>query len=201
MHQKKNRPFALRRLVLTVSLLLLCIILAVGITWARYRAEEDSFLQYTTRDPGAVSLWAGYNELTGTLTAGEIPWTFSNGTGTAQFYISNGTSEADYSDEDLSAAIRLLVSLNAADAQVELSVSDGSSTATWGGTPVEIQEGTPLFTSFGGGTAYVFQNENGSELDWNLEGGALSVLSVQIEVSNLEQLDGAALLQVQVVGK
>lgn len=201
MHQNKNKLFTLRRLMLTASLLLLCVILAVGAAWARYRTEEDSFLQYTTRDPGGVSLWAGYNEFTGTLTAGDIPWTFSNGTGTAQFYLSNGTSETDYSEEDLRAGVRLLVSLNAADAQAELSVSDGDSTATWSGTPVEIQEGTPLFTSFGAGTVYVFQDEAGSELEWELQGGALSVLSLQIDISNLEQLDGAALLQVQVVGK
>lgn len=200
MYQKKNTQFA-RRLMLTVSLLLMCIILMVGVTWARYQAKKNSYLSYNTREPAAISLWSGYDEATGTLTEGNVTWTLSNGVGTAHFYISNGTSTMEYSDEDVSATIRLLASQRATNAQVVMYVSDGSSTTTWPATPVQIKEGTPLYDTFGGGNAYVFLEEDGSELSWKLEGGTLSVLSVQIDVRNLEQIDDAALLQLQVVGK
>ncbi len=199
MYQKKNTQFALRRLMLAVSLLLICVILVVGVTWARYQTEKNSYLEYKTRNPGAVSLCTAYNE-DGTLTEGNVTWTWSEGVGTAHFYISNGTSTTEYSNEDVSATIRLLGSLSATNATVEMTVSDGSSTTTWlSATPVQIKEGTPLYSTFGNGNTYVFLNEDGSELSWNLEGGTLSVLSVDIYV-DLGQIQDAALLQLQVVG-
>ena len=201
MHQRKKKQSALPKLMFTAGLLLMCMILMVGLTWARYQEEEINSLQYGVREPASVSLWSDYDEVTGTLTEGECSWTFSDGMGTLRFYISNNTAETDYSDEDVSVSIRLLGTLSITDAQVYLSVSDGSSTTTWAATPVQIKEGTPLFDTFGGGNAYVFQDENGSELCWTLKGGSLSVLSVQIDVLNLEQIKDAALLQLQVVGK
>jgi hypothetical protein len=176
-------------------------ILVVGVTWARYQEEQTNYLKYGVRESVPVSLWADYHEATGTLIEGEPAWTFYEGTGTLCFYISNGTSETEYSDADMRVSIRLLGSLAATDAQVYLFASDGNVAAEWSATPMQIQSGTPLFDTFGSGTAYVFLDEDGSELEWNLEGGSLSVLSVQLDVWNLENISDAALLQLQVVGK
>ena len=201
MHRKNEKHAALSRLMLTGILLLLCISLTVGITWARYYGEETSSLGYTPREPSVLSLWSGYNPdgedavLTGWQ---ELAWTFYKGNGMLSFYVSNGTSMMDYPDEDFSVSVRLLSSLNITGAQVSLSAGDDG--FTWTATPVKIEEGTPLFDAFGGGNVYVFLDEDGSELSWDLEGGNLSVLPVQLDVSNLEQED-AALLQLQVVGK
>lgn len=201
MHQKNNKPFALRRLMLAVILLLMCVVVMVGVTWARYQEENNSELKYNTREPAAISLWSDYDSLTGELTAGDRTWMFSEGTGKLSIYISNGSSRTDYSKEDQSVSIRLIGTLGIKNAQVSILVSDGSSATAWTATPVQIKEGTPLYSTFGGGNTYIFQDEDGEELSWNLEGGALSVLAVQIDVWNLENIEDAALLQLQVVGK
>ena len=201
MSQKKNTTPAVRKLMLMALLFLLCVVVMVGVTFARYQEEDSSDLNYNTRKPGAVYLRSDYTD--GVLTGENIVWTSTpDGTRTAHFYIGNGISEADYSDEDLSVSIRLLASLSAAGAQVDLSVSDGSSVTTWkSATPVSIREGTPLHSTFGDGNTYIFYDDNGEELIWNLTGGAFSVLAVQVKVQNLKELEGAALLQLQVIGK
>lgn len=201
MKLKKTGQVVYSPIMLLTLLLLMCVVLMVGVSWARYQEEETSYLQYGVRKPASVSLWAGYDEETGTLIEGNSTWTFYDGMGTLCFSISNGTSETEYSDTDLSVSIRLVGSLAITDAQVFLSAFDGSSTREWIATPMQIQEGTPLFDTFGGGTVYVFLDENGSELEWNLEGGTLSVLSAQLDVLNLGEIHDAALLQLQVVGK
>ena len=200
MNQKKSKPIAVWRLILAVTLLLMCAVVMVGVTWARYQEEENSYLKYNTRKPATISVWSDYTD--GILSGKDnVIWTTSGGKKTAYFYISNGTSVSDCADEDLSATIRLLVSLNAADAEVDLTVFDGGPTLMRTGVPVPIQKNTPLHDTFGGGNTYIFRTEDGKELSWDLEGGALSVLAVQINVRNLENIEDAALLQLQIVGK
>lgn len=200
MHQKNKRPIALR-LMLAVILFLMCAVVMVGVTWARYQEEENSYLNYNTREPGTISLWSDYDPVTGELTGGKSTWTFSNGAGMLNIYVSNGSSMADYSEEDQSVSIRLIGTLGISDAQVSILVSEDGIETRCTATPVPIQEGTPLYSTSGGGNTYIFRDENGKELSWNLEGGALSVLEVQIDVWNLEAIENAALLQLQVVGK
>jgi hypothetical protein len=173
----------------------------VGVTWARYQEEENSYLNYNTREPGTISLWSDYDPVTGELTGGKSTWTFSNGAGMLNIYVSNGSSMADYSEEDQSVSIRLIGTLGISDAQVSILVSKDGIETRCTATPVPIQEGTPLYSTSGGGNTYIFRDENGKELSWNLEGRALSVIEVQIDVWNLEAIENAALLQLQVVGK
>lgn len=198
MHQRRIKVL---ELVFAAVLLLACMILLVRVTWARYQTEETSYLQYATRESGSVSLWSDYDPSTGSLIAGEIGWDFYDGSGTMDFYVSNYTAAMDYPDEDLKVSIRLLESLSITNAQVILYISDGNVTARWTATPVEIREGTPLFDSFGGGNTYMFLDNAGAELEWNLEGGTPSVLSMQIYIENVEQVEDAALLQLQVIAK
>lgn len=201
MNQKKSKPIAVWRLMLAVTLLLLCAVVAVGVTWARYQEEENSYLKYNTREPGAILLWSDYDPLTGELTEGNRAWRFSNGTGELDIYVSNGSSTIDYSEEDQSVSIRLIGTLGISDAQVSILVSENGIATRCTATPVPIQEGTPLYSTFGSGNTYIFRDEDGKELSWNLEGGTLSVLGVLINVQNLEKVEDAALLQLQVLGK
>ena len=194
-----RKQLARSRLTLTAILLLLCIVLLVGTVWARYLEEKTDYLKYKTREPGVISIWPGYNAATGRLTEGDCVWSFMDGIGTLRFYLSNSTPEVNYSDEDLRVSIRLLGSLSARNAQVVMSISDGTSTMRLTASPVEIVNGTPLFDTFGSGNAYVFLDESGAEFEWDLEGGALSVLSVQIDVWNLDGIEDPALLQLQVL--
>ena len=198
MHLKK-RQLVCSKMMFTVILLLLCIVLLIGATWARYQEEETTYFKYITREPGTISLWTGYNAETGQLIEGDCVWAFNNGSGSLRFYVSNSTSGSDYSEEELNVSIRLLGSLSATNAQVIMSVSDGYSTTRLVASPVQIVEGTPLFDTFGGGNAYVFLSENGSECEWTLKGGTLSVLSVEIDVLNLGGIEDPALLQLQIL--
>ncbi len=199
--QKKTSEW--KRLLMLVLLLLACAILVVGVTWARYYAEESVHLQYTPRQPGMVLLWGGGGTETASLSEAEAEpaWIFYNGTGMLDFCLSNGTDETNFAEYDQNVSIRLMGSLSVTDAQVTITVFEEEEAKTWAALPVQIREGTPLYDSFGGGYAYVFQDENGEELSWMLEGGALSLLSAQIEVLHLEQAEDAALLQLQIVGK
>lgn len=201
MNQKKSKPIAVRRLMLAVTLLLLCAVVTVGVTWARYQEEENSYLKYNTREPGMILLWSDYDPLTGELTEGNRAWRFSNGTGELDIYVSNGTSTVEYSEEDQSVSIRLIGTLGISNAQVSILVSENGIATRCTATPVPIQEGTPLYSTFGSGNTYIFRDEDGKELSWNLEGGTLSVLGVLIDVQNLEKVEDAALLQLQVLGK
>ena len=201
MNQKKSKPIAVRRLMLAVTLLLLCAVVTVGVTWARYQEEENSYLEYNTREPGMILLWSDYDPLTGELTEGNRAWRFSNGTGELDIYVSNGTSTVEYSEEDQSVSIRLIGTLGISNAQVSIFVSENGVATRCTATPVPIQEGTPLYSTFGSGNTYIFRDEDGKELSWNLEGGTLSVLGVLIDVQNLEKVEDAALLQLQVLGK
>ena len=201
MNQKKSKPIAVRRLMLAVTLLLLCAVVTVGVTWARYQEEENSYLEYNTREPGMILLWSDYDPLTGELTEGNRAWRFSNGTGELDIYVSNGTSTVEYSEEDQSVSIRLIGTLGISNAQVSIFVSENGVATRCTATPVPIQEGTPLYSTFGSGNTYIVRDEDGKELSWNLEGGTLSVLGVLIDVQNLEKVEDAALLQLQVLGK
>lgn len=201
MNQKKSKPIAVRRLMLAVTLLLLCAVVTVEVTWARYQEEENSYLKYNTREPGMILLWSDYDPLTGELTEGNRAWRFSNGTGELDIYVSNGTSTVEYSEEDQSVSIRLIGTLGISNAQVSILVSENGIATRCTATPVPIQEGTPLYSTFGSGNTYIFRDEDGKELSWNLEGGTLSVLGVLIDVQNLEKVEDAALLQLQVLGK
>ena len=201
MNQKISKPIAVRRLMLAVTLLLLCAVVTVGVTWARYQEEENSYLEYNTREPGMILLWSDYDPLTGELTEGNRAWRFSNGTGELDIYVSNGTSTVEYSEEDQSVSIRLIGTLGISNAQVSIFVSENGVATRCTATPVPIQEGTPLYSTFGSGNTYIFRDEDGKELSWNLEGGTLSVLGVLIDVQNLEKVEDAALLQLQVLGK
>ena len=200
MHQKNKKPIALR-LMLAVILLLMCAIVMVGVTWARYQEEENSDLKYNTREPGVISLWSDYDPVTGKLTEGKSAWTFSDGAGTLNVYVSNGSSATEYSEEDQSVSIRLIGTLGISDAQVSILVSEDGIETRCTATAVPIQEGTPLYSTSGGGNTYIFRDDSGKELSWDLEGGALSVLEIQIDVWNLEAIENAALLQMQIVGK
>jgi hypothetical protein len=64
---------------------------------------------------------------------------------------------------------------------------------------VNIVAGTALEKSFGPGKVYIFRGESGKELNWNLDGGELSVLEAQFYVTGLEeQGDTSKLFQVLV---
>jgi len=179
--------------MLTAVLLLVCMILLVGAAWARYRTEQFSYLNYGLREPDALSLWGYYNPATGQL-SGESSWEIADGAGTLDFYISNGTL-SDYAEKDKAVSIRLISSLTLQEIEVWLTVGNEE----WEAEVLTIRQGTDIHEKFGEGQVYIFKDVTGKELNWTLDGGALSVLPAQFYVTGLEEQESSiTLLQVQV---
>ena len=193
MHPNKSMRFARRKLMLAAILLLACVLLLVTATWARYRTDEVSYLDYAAKSPDAISVWA----------AGSGGWSFSGGTGSLSFCVSSDTDGTDSAASTQQVSVRLLVSLSIAELEgenVRLSVKDGTDTTTCTAVAVPITEGTSLYKTFGAGRVYIFQDEDGKELSWTLAVGTDSVLSAQLEITGLNKPENPALLQLQVVG-
>lgn len=199
MRQTKSNRITRHQLMLTAILLLACLSLLAAATWARYRTDEVWYLSYTTKPSDSVHLWSSYNEDTGKYSETQSSWVLSNGYGTLDFYVSNGTPEAP-TDEDQQVSIRLLASLAVLDYvdEVSLYVTEGGTTKVWSAESLQIEKGTALYQTFGDGQIYIFRDETGAEQSWMLNGGTLSVLPAQIEIQGLDQSQDMALLQLQI---
>lgn len=193
MHQNKSMRFARHQLILAAILILVCVLLLVTATWARYRDDEVNYLGYAAKSPDSISVWAD----------GNSGWLFYDDSGYLSFHVSNDANGADYAADNQEVSIRLLASLSIAELEgesIELSVDDGTDVTTCTAVSIPITEGTELYKTFGAGRVYIFQDGEGKELSWTLEGGKLSTLSAQLEITGLSKPENAALLQLQVVG-
>ena len=190
---KEKKETAKYQLMLTVLLLLVCVISVVGAAWARYRSESYSYLSYTLRKPDNISLWGGYDSVTGEF-SDERKWQISGDEGTLDFYVSNGTAES-YAERDKKVSIRLFSSLNEHELQVWLTL-DGTE---WKAETQPIMPGTDLYKNFGPGEVHIFRDKTGAELNWELEGGDLSLLQGRFCVTGLpEQNESTISFQVLV---
>ena len=199
MHQPKTNHTIRHRLILTAILLVACLSLLATATWARYQTSDFWYLNYAAKSSGSVQLWSYYNENTGTYSNAQSSWDLSDDCGTLDFYVSNGTPSAPAA-EDQQVSIRLMASLAVSDYvdEVSLYITLDGTTSIWTAEPMNIDKGTALYQSFGDGQVYIFRDESGMEQTWTLSGGALSILSAQIEVLGLNQSLDTTLLQLQV---
>ena len=192
MRQNKSMRFARYQLMLTAILLLVCVLLLVTATLARYRSDEVSYLGYAAKTPDSISVQA------------DGGWLFYEDSGYLTFSVGNDTNGIDYASNDQQVSIRLLASLAIAEQEgecVRLSVTDESGTRTCTAVSVPITEGTSLYKTFGAGRVYIFEDDQGNELNWTLRGGTFSELLAQLEITGLSKPENPALLQLQVVGK
>lgn len=191
MHPTKSNRFVGYKLMLTAILLLVCVLLLVGATLARYQTNEFSYLGYAAQGKGSVSLQTNGG------------WSFTGESGTLSFSVSNSTDEGGYAPADQSVSVRLLASLSIAELggeTVQLVIADGTGISVYTATPAAIAEGTALYKTFGAGRVYLFRDADGKELSWTLAGGTPSVLSAELRITGLQKPENPALLQLQVVG-
>lgn len=186
MHQHKSRSFARHQLMLAALLLLACFLLLAAATWARYRADEVSYLNYAVKMPESISLQT------------DSGWMFSEQSGVLAFTINNN---GDGVGDAPRVSVRLLASVSIAELAgetVQLSIFDGEGSTVYTAQPVSIREGTALYKTFGAGKVYLFRDGEGNEMSWEV---GLFGLPAQLEIIGLEKPENPALLQLQVVGK
>ena len=181
-------------------LLLICIFLMVGTTWARYQSKESQLFNYELRDYAFVYLWHSYDEGTGTFRNQQSTWQSEGDWKTLDFCISNGTAE-DFAEEDQWVNIRLLVSLGAwgETEEVEVLLNFPQSGESFPGKVQPIMENSPVHSTFGAGWVITFCDVEGEEIGWILNGTELSILEAQIAVRNMK-LGETTLMQLQVIG-
>lgn len=185
---------------LAAVLLLGCVILMAGTTFARYQMSGDpENLTYKAKKNARVYLWSDYrNESENTWSVVDS----STGSLRMDFYVTNGESEYSYSAEDQNITVRLVASLGIRDkndlAQVAL-VVDGKEDAPYYAVAQQIEYGTPLYAEFGDGYLYTIRDADGKEVAWPLQGGQISLIPMEFYVRGVPE-NQSSLLQVQVFG-
>ena len=190
---------------LTCMCLLICVTLAIGITYARYQWEfpTKSYV-FAPVAPDSLYLYGGgVNEewiQGGHLPPVEDTWEEISGGVKLDFSVTNGQIDS-VSWNDQSYVVRLVGGLNIRNPE-NLTV-----TLTWQdeagqicsavGTPSAIEKGSLLHNSFGEGWVYQFQNQ-GTEEIFHLIGGQLRYCNFTITV--LGDVD-ASLLNLQILGQ
>lgn len=221
-HRKLNisRWYALG---LAALLLAGCMVLAVGTSLARYRYETQKKLLFEPRAPIAVMV----TKLTGTGaldTKTAVGWEKQeDGKLLLNFAVTNVTSAADaeevtWQEQDLEFRVRLVGSLKAwtedqaEDVTEEVILTDGTLLQTTTGSPetakekefvaevMRIPENTSLYHSFGDGWVFRFLDEEGEELTWELEGGVLSCVELDITI-DASAVSDTSLLQLQIIAE
>lgn len=188
-----------------------CLTVAVGTTFARYRDEITQLVSFQVRQFNKVYLgsleYSAYSGRGGTFVrSDETYWQEYGGDLMLNFAVGNGTSEEDFADADQKVQIRLIGSLGAwypsGDMKLTLTVplqSDPTQSETLEATVIRISEESPLYETFGDGWMFCFLDEIGRERSWTLEGGKLSFISMDLIYENADLVD-TSLLQLQVNG-
>lgn len=172
-----------RRLLVRGAMLtlLLCLVLAVGTTWARYRYRETTEILFTQKTASQVYLWGGVRA-DGSFSAMPVDLTTGAEGKEMTFLISNGASNTEFSPYDQRARVRLLCSLGLGSSENLTAVLTVGG-QTYSAAAMPIDTGSHAYTSFGEGWAYCFLDENGNELRWELAGGQLSTTQMKLQIS------------------
>lgn len=185
------------QLALSAILLAVSVALLVGVTWARYQAGEEFYLEYGAKEYPGLHLWSFDGN--GGLSETDAVWEVSEGNRrTLRFCITNGIGVEDAAQENQQVYIRVLAGLGLPDETVLTLMLDGEETV-YTATAQSIKEGTLLYQNFGAGYSFSFLDEDGSERSWLLEGGGLSSITAQLSVEG--EIDDTILLLLQVRGE
>lgn len=209
--QKQNRTLWLVSALLPI-LLLGCLIASAGSALARYRAEWKEQIYFTVRPPDQVVLGQMVTAEDGTVSfdpTAQGAWETVDGKQQLKFTMANGTSQEDYSKENQRIRLRLIGTLGIWDGSEEFSVTlqlppeedaeDSEKPKTVEATITRIQEGSPMYTTFGDGWVFSFFDEEEEELSWLLEGGALNTVTMTLILDGVSGNE-ASMLQLQISG-
>lgn len=214
---------------LTVFLVILCMVVAIGTTWARYRAEGVSDIRFQASPPGVFFL--GTVEYPDTpevpdpdapveiFVPGNVGVWERNASGDLRlrFAVANGTSREDaFEERDQRFSVRLIGSLGFLNGEVPVSLKlilprtaepedaeapekDAEAIEQVEATAIRIAPDSPLYTTFGDGWMFCFLDAEGEEIAWTLEGGALTYRNMELSLESGGLVD-MSLLQIQING-
>lgn len=206
-HRKVNTPVYLTLGLCTV-LMVFCLMLATGTTFARYRVDTSAAMAMEARPRDQVLLgkWETDPQTGKTVfdTETQNTWKTVDGTTALEFSVSNGTDEETFAYEDLKVYVRLVASLDiryeGTGPVVKLvapSQEEEGEQVEYTGKPERIPEGTQLHLTFGDGWIYRFYDEKGEEVYQTLPGGVLSGMDMKLVLEE-NQKTYSGLLQLQV---
>lgn len=206
--RKKNRTLWLAAALLPI-LLLGCLIASTGGALARYRAERKEIISFEVRPPDQVVLGkmvTAEDETVSFDASAQGVWEIVEGKQQLEFTIANGTAADAFSQENQRIHLRLIGTLGIWNGSEELKLTlevpseeDPEETETYEATVTRIQNGSPMYTTFGDGWVFAFFDEEGEELSWLLEGGTLNTVTMKLLLEGTAQND-ASLLQLQISG-
>ena len=207
---KQQKPNMTQWYLLGLAMLLSLggLISAVGIGYARYRTESQASIYFAAKAPAPV--WLG--SLTepaedGTVSfvaTGAGSWVTEENQSKLKFAVANGTSAADFANEDLRVRVRLIGSLGLWNGEAPLNMrlsvpenEDSTKVEEILATAERILPESPLYDTFGDGWTFTFRDAAGKELSWILEGGDLSFIEMVLTQEGAGFID-TSLIQLQV---
>ena len=181
----------------------LCLMGAVGVSYARYQVNRSDSVFFTPQQSAQVHL--------GQMAAGEDgqmvfdaravgKWETVENQSELTFAVANGTSSEEYAQQDQLVQLRLIGSLGVWDGQQTINVmlrvplqevTDETQPQyeEIPGIATRIPEESPLYKIFGDGWMFTFLDENIEEKTWFLEGDTFSVLQFSIVIEGIELTD------------
>ncbi len=206
--RKQNRTLALAAALLPI-LLLGILVASTGGALARYRADKKASITLEVRPLDQVYLGQMVTAEDGKVsfdpTAPGV-WKTVDGKQQLEFTIANGTAADAFSQENQRVHLRLIGTLGIWDGSEKMKLTleypseeDPGKTETCIAKVTRIREGSPMYTTFGDGWVFAFFIEDGEELNWLLEGGALNTVTMKLWLEGAA-LDEAGLLQLQISG-
>lgn len=201
--EKFKRVFSTKAaLCLALSLLLVCAVAAVGITYARYQWEfaQASYF-FTPENSSGLTMYGAHlsDELvsSGNLPATSGAWEQTEDGARLNFSVSNGTP-AEYRKQEQTFVISLAVGLTAENAEnlsVVLSYTDEQGDpVSVTAEPTPITEGSFRHSAFGDGWVYSFPDGE-AQLRFSLAGDAFDYRNFTVTVTGTVP---ATLLDLQV---
>lgn len=212
-----------RVLGLAAVLVIFCLVLSTGTTWARYRTDVSKIIEFEVRKP--MSVYLGQVEYSEAAAEGEEAegkfvqtdagsWEWNeDGCLRLKFAIANGISEKKFETRDQQVCIRVIGSLGAQSEEqpiiLKLTVpkeeepeesevtEELETTRQIEATATPIAVGSAMHATFGEGWVFSFVEEEGEELACELKGGELSWVEVVLTMEGGTLAD-TSLLQLQI---
>lgn len=195
----------------------------------RAEREEELTFVVDGMEPVYLGTLTYPDDITTFKASEETQWATVNGISQLDFAIANGATEYSCAAESQRvtlrltgglglwngtepAAVTLCVPAEPEPEQTEETQSAETTAATEETTEKEpelqaikatatlIDETSPLYHTFGEGWVFTFQDPEGEELSWTLDGGKFSCIPMKITVDNTA-ITGESLLQLQVMGE
>ena len=166
-----------------------CLVLMVGVSYARYQ-QDFAPVDYSWTAEEETGLILGGVVTQSWLDAGSWPenpnWQSGETDARVEFSVSNGRSHSTYAPQDQTYTLQMLAGLNINDPEsitVQLSYEKDGQTVQLRGAAEEIPAGSILHSQFGDGWIYRFFDENEKEQSFALPGGALHYQSFTLTIS------------------